>query len=913
MKKVVNTRWEFTDDIGSFEWKNPATLNQLHFPICNEAGMMSSVSPTMHGDATTGQHTFLRLPLVLSDLYNTRSARNFWVYKEGFGAYSLTGNSAKQNADVFTEHDTADTTIYGTFLSHRVTREEKEVGILSTMESFCPVNDDKVELIKVTITNCSEEPMQITFTTDMPIYGRSAENLRDHNHWTSLLHRLSLCDYGVVVKPVLHHDERGHKPNNSSYFVLASDADGNSPIGQFPTVSEFIGEGGSFDWPKAVVQNIPPYEVPPNRRDGMEAIGAMRFRQVEIKPRQSMEYIIIEGVTEEETSILRCVERYGTSEKFNRELQKNHEYWEELVSRITLETGDNHFDRWMHWISLQPILRKIYGNSFMIYFDYGKGGRGWRDLWQDCLALLLQNPTEIRKDLIANFGGVRLDGSNATIINKELGSFAADRNKISRVWMDHGIWPYYTVKLYVDQTGDMDILFERQQYWKDHQLCRAKAVDSSWSPSCGTVQKDITGATYSGTILEHILVQHLTCFYNVGEHNNIKIEDGDWNDLIDMANEKGESVAFTSFYGWNLTTIAELLLKIQESKGTESIVLYDELITLLDFECNVNLESPSEKNAHLRHYFELINNGFSGKTSGVSIAKLAETLKRLGNWMLHQVGSNEWVKTKDGAEYFNGYYNNNGQRVDGEQEDGPRMNLTAQTFPIMTGAASDEQVLQSYHAAQSILKDPNTGGYRLTTPLGPNTFNFGRGFGVVYGEKETGGMFSHMAVMFANALYKRGYVDQAYEVFSTIYNLANDTEKAKIYPGIPEYISHEGRGMYTYLTGSASWLLMTVVTEMFGIKGEYGDLRLEPKLVPSQFDTDGRAKIKAFFIGRKIELIYSNPKKLACGTYKILSVTINGNCVEYENPTGTYALLYKSRLEQELSQTKVNVIEVLLA
>ena len=44
--------------------------------------------------------------------------------------------------------------------------------------------------------------------------------------------------------------------------------------------------------------------------------------------------------------------------------------------------------------------------------------------------------------LLGNFGGVRMDGTNATIIGsgKEAGAvqFIADRNNIARVWMDHG-------------------------------------------------------------------------------------------------------------------------------------------------------------------------------------------------------------------------------------------------------------------------------------------------------------------------------------------------------------------------------------------------------------------------------------------------------------------------------------------
>lgn len=99
------------------------------------------------------------------------------------------------------------------------------------------------------------------------------------------------------------------------------------------------------------------------------------------------------------------------------------------------------------------MLRRIYGCSFLPHHDYGRGGRGWRDLWQDCLALLLLNPDGVRKMIVDNICGVRLDGTNATIIGSRQGEFLADRNHIVRVWMDHGVWPYLTIDLYIRQTS----------------------------------------------------------------------------------------------------------------------------------------------------------------------------------------------------------------------------------------------------------------------------------------------------------------------------------------------------------------------------------------------------------------------------------------------------------------------------
>lgn len=89
---------------------------------------------------------------------------------------------------------------------------------------------------------------------------------------------------GIVVKPTIHHDERGHEPNDTSYFVYGSDESGQAAVEMFPTVEEFIGKGGTLDWPETVVENSIPEHDKTYRKDGMECIGAMRFAKVRLAP-----------------------------------------------------------------------------------------------------------------------------------------------------------------------------------------------------------------------------------------------------------------------------------------------------------------------------------------------------------------------------------------------------------------------------------------------------------------------------------------------------------------------------------------------------------------------------------------------------------------------------------------------------
>src|SRR5437016_8902990 len=91
--------WRFTGEEEVFSADHPDALSRLVFPLCNEAGLMSCITPRLHGHITTGQNHFLTLPVVTEDLHNTRSARNFWVLVEGRPPWSATGASAPSPLD----------------------------------------------------------------------------------------------------------------------------------------------------------------------------------------------------------------------------------------------------------------------------------------------------------------------------------------------------------------------------------------------------------------------------------------------------------------------------------------------------------------------------------------------------------------------------------------------------------------------------------------------------------------------------------------------------------------------------------------------------------------------------------------------------------------------------------------------
>jgi len=900
-------QYQFLDDCGTFRMEQPENLSYLYFPIAGEQGIKGVLTPNLGGDSKIGQNQFILQPVSAEELHNNKSTRNFWVGLSDEAMWSATGASAESQSKKFTKEQ-EESVLEAGMMWHKISRKSAQYGLSSEVLSFVPVSSHNVEIMKVTIKNEGSEAKTIQPVAAIPLYGRSADNIRDHKHVTSLLHRILTTESGVMVTPTLSFDERGHQVNDTTYFVNGAEGNGAKPVGFYPVVEKFIGEGGSFERPLAVLKN---YETVQTgvQIDGYEAIGAIRYADTTLAAGESKNYIVVIGM-ELDNDMQRAAKKteeilaeFNTVEKVDSAWEHVKDYWGQKLN-VAYQTGDKDFDNFMYWVNFQPMLRRIYGCSFLPHHDYGKGGRGWRDLWQDCLALLIMNPDGVREMLFDNYGGVRMDGSNATIIGSKQGEFIADRNNITRVWMDHGVWPLMTTKFYIDQTGDLGILLKENTYFKDKQVVRGTKTDVDFKEGSEPILLDKQGRKYYGTILEHILVQNLTVFYEVGEHNHMRLRGADWNDALDMAEKRGESVAFSAAYAGNLETLAELLAQLKEKKQMETVEVLKEMEVL--FKDDVALYDDVEaKKALLNDYCESCIHDVSGERCGIPVDAAIASLHNKAEWLKEHIRKTEWVNDEaKNAGWFNSYYDNSGRAVEGIREDGVRMMLTGQVFTVMSGTATDAQVADIAKSADEYLYLKEVGGYRLNTNFREMKTDLGRMFGFAYGHKENGAVFSHMTTMYANALYKRGFAKEGFKALNTLYEQAVNIEVSKIYPGIPEYFSDNGRGMYHYLTGAASWLMLTVITEMFGVKGKYGDLCLEPKLMPQQFDENGKAAVSLTFGKRKWKVIFINEDKKSYGEYKIANLFLDGDKLEVSED----GVVVKADKIAQLSETMVHEI-----
>lgn len=862
---------QFIDRHGSFTLDHPENISYLYFPLASENGLKSAITPNLGGDSKITQDSFLLEPVSCENLHNNRSVRNFWCTVNDTDIYSAAGVSPDQEMRKFTPNQDHSRLTAG-LMWHTMERQSDILQISSTVTSFIPPQDN-VEIMYVTIQNQAQESRKIRGCAAIPVYGRSADNLRDHRHVTSLLHRIQTTDTGVLVCPTMSFDERGHQQNHRIYYVLGCSGDGTLPVGFYPTVEQFIGEGGSFTHPRAIFEHIsgqPPF----SHAEGKEAMGAFYFNAVTLAPGETASYIILIGSENAESDIHDMFQKYNTTDKILTALQYTKSYWENKVN-IQFHTGSNDFDCLMKWISFQPYLRRLFGCSFLPHHDYGRGGRGWRDLWQDCLSLLLMDPQNVGEMIALNYGGVRIDGTNATIIGDKDGSFIADRNGIARVWMDHALWPLITTQLYINQTGDVRILNREIPYFKDAQTARGTELDQMWNEAYGNQQLTSNNNVYKGSILEHLLIQQLTAFYEVGDHNIYKLRGADWNDALDMASEHGESVAFTCAYAGNLIHLADLIDYMDTCETSHSVDLLEEIEILLNNEADC-FDNIANKHKILAAYTKQCRHNISGKRKSYSLTKLSENLRQKAAWLAEHIRQQEWIEGTSDEGWFNSYYDNHGQAVEGFRDDHVRMMLTGQVFAIMGNVATDQQIRKITKSADHYLYQSAIGGYRLNTDFHELKFDMGRMFGFAYGEKENGAVFSHMAVMYANALYQRGFEKEGWKSLKSLANTALNFNTSRIYPGIPEYFRSDGRGMYHYLTGAASWYMLTMITEVFGVRGQTGDLIIYPKLLAEQFDSNNEASIAVTFAGVNFTITYKNIYRKDFGSYSLDHAVCDG-------------------------------------
>ena len=262
-------------------------------------------------------------------------------------------------------------------------------------------------------------------------------------------------------------------------------------------------------------------------------------------------------------------------------LEETRAWWKALSDNLCVETEDTNFGNWMRWVIYEPFCRKVTAIRICPTTITDGAAADGAICGSDMLGLFLVDPLSTREDIINNFLG-RTDR----------------RQQCHHHWLQTrricGRSKQYRPHLV--RSRDMAILYSQLLYPPDRRLrypakrhyllersftCAIRPSTNNGIVRRVTGSKAATGKIYRGSILEHVLLQQLSAFFHVGQHNNMLLEGGNWNDTYDMARKKGESVCFFNWYGWNLRTMAEVLETL-DARGVHEIPILTEAQILLD-------------------------------------------------------------------------------------------------------------------------------------------------------------------------------------------------------------------------------------------------------------------------------------------------------------------------------------------
>jgi cyclic beta-1,2-glucan synthetase len=196
----------------------------------------------------------------------------------------------------------------------------------------------------------------------------------------------------------------------------------------------------------------------------------------------------------------------------------------------------------------------------------------------------------------------------------------------------------------------------------------------------------------------------------------------------------------------------------------------------------------------------------------------------------------------DGAWYRRAYFDD-GTPLGSAANTECRIDLIAQAWAVLSGAAPPARAAQALASADAQLVDQDAHLVRLLAPpfehADPHP-GYIRGYPP--GVRENGGQYSHAAMWHAIAHARLGHGDQAFAMLQTANPVArsSDAAAAARYRIAPYAVAgdiyavepHVGRGGWSWYTGSAAWFYVAAVEEILGLRVRGGRLHVDP-CIPS--------------------------------------------------------------------------------
>ncbi|MDP2832752.1 MAG: hypothetical protein Q8Q28_05545 [Pseudomonadota bacterium] len=485
-------------------------------------------------------------------------------------------------------------------------------------------------------------------------------------------------------------------------------------------------------------------------------------------PGATDEIYFVLGQGNDKQHALELVKKYHDPAYVGAAYERTHIFWDKFLNTIQVKTPNLASDLILNrWMIYQTLSCRIWGRTG---FYQSSGAFGFRDQLQDVLALMSIDPAITRSQILNAAKHQFEEGDVMHWWHPPSGRGVRTRFSDDLMWL-----PYVTA-LYIENTGDLQILEENIPF------CRAPLLSDGEDERYGEYPQ----TEQSFSLLDHCqrAIERGSTF---GAHGLPLMGTGDWNDGMNRVGVggKGESV-------WLGFFLYEVLRQFEALARRHDDPAFADFCATQGMHLRDNLERHAWDGAWYRRAW------FDDGTPLGSAGNVECQIDSI---------SQSWA-VLSGV----GLGVNNSERV------------------RMAMQAVDERLVRREHNLIQLLDPPFD-----QTDLDPGYIK-----GYVPGVRENGGQYTHAAIWAAMAFAALGDSRRAWEITTLINpaNHAKSQDAIATYKVEPYVMAadvyavapHTGRGGWTWYTGSAGWMYRLIVESLLGLRLEVDRLHVAPCL-----------------------------------------------------------------------------------